>query len=147
MLRTGVVVREDKGIAEILVIKTAACGAGGCSSCGGCESKPMTIKMPNTIGAGIGDTVAIQAQAGTVLKNAMAAYLLPLAGLLLGVLISGMIVGVDGSADGIIFLSAILGTIAGYGLLKVLDYFVLSRAELYHLSHIVDLTQGGENVR
>lgn len=146
MIRTGLVVGENKGIAEILVIKTAACGGGACASCGGCESKPMTIKMHNTLGAAVGDTVAIETKASTVVKNALVAYLVPLAGLILGVLIAGMIFGTDGSADGKIFLAAILGTAVGYGALKLIDHFVFSKSEQYHLSHIVDSSQGGENV-
>lgn len=81
-------IRED-GWAEVVAERKDACDDCGAKHC--CvsfgSSSEMVIKALNRAGAKVGDLVSITLSSGTVLKGAAVLYLIPLAGLMSGVLI------------------------------------------------------------
>ena len=81
-------IRED-GWAEVVAERKDACDDCGAKHC--CvsfgSSSEMVVKALNRAGAKVGDLVSITLTSGTVLKGAGVLYLIPLAGLMSGVLI------------------------------------------------------------
>lgn len=85
------VVREiaDNGDALICVQQTSAC-AHDCAECGGCGSaRRITVRAGNPLSAEPGELVTVEAATLGVLRAAALVYLLPLAMLLGGCLLSG----------------------------------------------------------
>lgn len=107
----GVVRRIDGG--DALVELTAP--QGGCGRCdepGGCRSgilaRPLgqpcrEFRLRNAIGARVGDRVVVRLQDGAVARSALAAYGLPVLGLLAG------------AAAGVTLLAGIDADVAGAG--------------------------------
>jgi len=81
-------IRED-GWAEVVAERKDACDDCGAKQC--CvsfgSSSEMVVRALNRAGAKVGDLVSITLSSGTVLKGAAVLYLIPLAGLMSGVLI------------------------------------------------------------
>ena len=81
-------IRED-GWAEVVAERKDACDDCGAKQC--CvsfgSSSEMVVNALNRAGAKVGDLVSITLSSGTVLKGAAVLYLIPLAGLMSGVLI------------------------------------------------------------
>lgn len=81
-------IRED-GWAEVVAERKDACDDCGAKHC--CvsfgSSSEMVVRALNRAGAKVGDLVSITLSSGTVLKGAAVLYLIPLAGLMSGVLI------------------------------------------------------------
>jgi len=81
-------IRED-GWAEVVAERKDACDDCGAKHC--CvsfgSSSEIVIKALNRAGAKAGDLVSITLSSGTVLKGAAVLYLIPLAGLMSGVLL------------------------------------------------------------
>lgn len=71
---------------EVLLMKSSACG--DCSSCGGCETKLVSMDLDNTIGGKVGDIIEVKMDEKQVLKGTAIMYVLPLLGLLLGVVLA-----------------------------------------------------------
>jgi len=81
-------IRED-GWAEVVAERKDGCDDCGAKQC--CvsfgSSSEMVVKALNRAGAKVGDLVSITLSSGTVLKGAAVLYLIPLAGLMSGVVI------------------------------------------------------------
>ena len=115
-------VRETQGDWARLVGDDAGrcdvCGAGpgaGCGSGFGVRggrglTVPLTPGKQQELLAG--DVVFVSVADGTIVGAAARSYLLPVAGLLAG---AGL-AAVAGAADGMVFLAAIVGSLAGIGL-------------------------------
>jgi sigma-E factor negative regulatory protein RseC len=87
----AVVVATEAGIAEVEIQRRSSCNA--CSARGGCGvslldrvlgRRPQHLLLPNKLGVGVGDEVVIGMPEGALLKAAVAAYMVPLLGLLAG---------------------------------------------------------------
>ena len=112
MKRRAVVAERDNR----LVARVVRCEA--CASCRACafgEKKEMDLALPEGKWQ-VGDEVEVELPEGGVSKASLLAYGLPLGGLILGLLV-GM--RLSGEAAGA--LGALLGTAAGFGLLRLLD--------------------------
>lgn len=93
-------------------------GCGRCEDAGGCRSgilaRPLANpgreqRLPNRIGARAGERVVVLINDGEVLRAALATYLLPVAGMILGASIGTVALGEWGGAD----LAAVLGGVGG----------------------------------
>ena len=94
--------------AELLVLRSAACGS--CEGCSGCAHTPqrLTVTAENPVDAAPGERVLLESRSKTVLLLAMAVYLLPL------------VFGFAGYAlGGALGISAPLCALAGFALAAV----------------------------
>lgn len=108
------VIRLD-GLYIVLEVAPVVSGCGRCHEAGGCGSgllnkslRPQwlnTYRLPNLVGATVGDRVILSIQEGAVLRAALMAYLLPVL-----LLIAGAAVG---TAFSDAELTALLGASAG----------------------------------
>ena len=80
-------IRED-GWAQVVTDRKDACADCGASHC--CvsfrSSSEMVVKALNSAGAHVGDLVSLNLSSGTLLKGAAVLYVIPLAGLMSGVI-------------------------------------------------------------
>lgn len=119
----GVVVNVEDDFAYVQTQRQSACG--GCDSQSGCGTsalstvlggKPTRFKVINSVGAKAGDSVVIGLEEAALLKSSLAAYLLPLAGLVLGV--AAALVAIPGVGDGGTATGAGVGLAAGFWVLR-----------------------------
>lgn len=92
MQREGIVIGEDNGNIRTLVYRESGCGS-NCNSCGGScsERQPIIISTPNDVGAKTGDKVLLSMKNGSVFKNSMIMYFIPLIFFVFGT-VSGIII-------------------------------------------------------
>jgi sigma-E factor negative regulatory protein RseC len=119
---SAIVIASEAGIAEVEVVRRPACSA--CSSSAACGvslldrllgRRPQHLVVGNKIGAVVGETVIVGIPEGALLKAAVAAYLMPLLGLLAGALLgqtlaehSGLAVSTD--------VAGLVGGCIGFGM-------------------------------
>ena len=119
--RARVVAVED-GLALVETERRSACGQ--CAAGHGCgtaligrlfATRVSRLRALNTAGASVGDTVVIGLNDSALVRAALAVYLAPLAGLLGGAVLLGVLVGSDsalaGEPAGII--GGLLGLVGG----------------------------------
>lgn len=92
MKKRGFVYKVHDASAEVTLQRNGACGQ-KCDDCKGCESRPVSITLTNTIGARIGDYVEIETNDNRMLLFSTIMYLLPLVLFLFGFSISYLILG------------------------------------------------------
>jgi len=80
----GVIVRLDAGNAIVGVKRDTACGK--CKVCPSGTQEDVLIKIPNDINGKPGDIVGIDMEPSKVLQAAAIVYVIPLVGLIIGVL-------------------------------------------------------------
>jgi positive regulator of sigma E activity len=109
----AIVTRVDGG--HVWVDIGAASSCASCDQAAGCaDSKGRAPqRLPNTIGARVGDRVSISAPAGAVLRAVCYSYLIPLA-LVLASAATGMAVGGEQTA----VLGAMFGLLVGWLVLR-----------------------------
>ena len=127
----AVEVQPDKGTATIRFSRPEAC-----SKCGACGALSQTGTITLAADCKVGDWVRVELPEGRFLEATAFAYVLPLAGLLLGIGL-GWLLG--GGADGY----TVLGAVAGLGLsavmLKVVDKRVSGKPEWTpHITAVYD---------
>jgi len=105
----GLVIKiKEDGMAQVVTDRKNACqGCGSKHNCRSCLSNSkMLAEAINSAGAKEGDLVDISLKSGNVLKGAVAMYLIPIVGLLIGALtgvsIRGML-GIEETTSSIIF--------------------------------------------
>jgi sigma-E factor negative regulatory protein RseC len=88
----GIVVRCEAGSAHVKVRRSGGCGrcheVGGCGGVSADDASCQEYLVGNALGANLGDRVLIEVPEGVALRAASLAYLLPLAGVLLGAFIA-----------------------------------------------------------
>jgi sigma-E factor negative regulatory protein RseC len=116
----GLVTRVEDGLAYVQIgARVAGCGrcheVGGCGSSllGGAQSQaPRTYRVPNRIGAQVGDDVLLTIPDGALLKVSLLAYLLPVL-----LVIAGAALGTRLS-DAMAILGAAAGLVVGMAVLR-----------------------------
>jgi sigma-E factor negative regulatory protein RseC len=120
----AIVTSTEAGIAEVEIMRRSSCNA--CNARSGCGvslldrvlgRRPQRLLLANRIAARVGEEVIIGMPEAALLKAALAAYMVPLAGLLAGA-IAGDLMLTDRSADqwiplltgGLGFVVGLLGT-------------------------------------
>lgn len=93
MLKSGLVVHTEDGMARVSIERAGGCGGGesGCAKCGGCETKTHIVTIPNTLGASVGDTVEVVANSTGVMRLTILLYAVPLVLFLLGIVIGAFV--------------------------------------------------------
>ena len=81
MKNIGVVINLIDDDATLRFIKESACG-GNCSGCGGCASKPIEVKLKNTLNVKEGDKVEVESDTHKILFWAFMLYIMPIIALL-----------------------------------------------------------------
>ena len=116
----GVVTRVEGDLAYVEIGARAA-GCGRCHEVGGCGSNlmggaqtqaPRTYRLPNRIGACVGDEVVLTIPDGALLKVSLLAYLLPVLLIIVGAALGERI------SDGIAIVGSLLGLVLGIGMLR-----------------------------
>lgn len=98
MDRNGIVIEERAEYAKIQLVRHTACG-----NCGAChlgdDQKEITLLAKNDLKAGVGDLVEVTMATGSVLSAAFIAYIIPLMGLLLGLVLGQVMFAGSDSKD------------------------------------------------
>ena len=85
MTQNGIVVAVGGENATVEFLRSEAC-----AKCGACRLGTETrvrVQMPNRAGASVGDEVVVELHSGRLLRASAVTYLVPLAGLLIGLLL------------------------------------------------------------
>lgn len=119
----GTVVKKlGNGRIQVVVKRSDACNK--CPSKGACmmlaESKEMLVEAHNQAGAEVGQKVVLSQSSSIILKASFTVYILPIIGLIMGVVIGKQISGLFGISPEL--LMPLLG-LAGAGLV----YYFISR--------------------
>jgi len=85
MVEEGVISDIKDGKIIVNMKRRPACGS--CGACGMVENKTMEIVFENTIGAAKGDRVHIELDDSVILKGAFFFYVIPLIGLMAGIML------------------------------------------------------------
>ena len=112
MVEQAIVTALEKEKIIVSMKRRSACGS--CWACGMTESGEMTLKLENTVGARKGDTVEIELNDNLILKGAFIIYIIPLAGLMAGLAIGGLVISrylelpteAVSASSGILFMAA-----------------------------------------
>lgn len=130
MTNKGVVTKVDGDKLTIVFERHEACG--DCHACmhGSTDCKKHEIQLRGK--ANLGDIVEVEMDDSHVMAASALAYMVPLAGFLLGLLAGWALGRGMGGANGelITALGAIVGTAAAYGVMRLLDpHFARGRWE------------------
>jgi sigma-E factor negative regulatory protein RseC len=111
MTERGLVIDTNEQIARVAVEKSADCG--NCNACSMGKVRNMIAEVENPINAQEGDAVLVEVSDRQVIKAGILVFMLPLAGLLLGVF------GISRIAQSLGFASSsgVIGGIGGFLLL------------------------------
>ncbi|MDR3051715.1 MAG: SoxR reducing system RseC family protein [Oscillospiraceae bacterium] len=127
MLQTGVVMAAQGGKLTVAFERPQACK--DCGQCGGERRKQTELTLP---GEGrVGDLVTVDVPDGRVAQAAALAYVIPLAGLLLGLLLAGPLrpaLAPGLSDDLFAALCAGAGLLVSLGVLRLVDGCIRGRA-------------------
>lgn len=85
LCRTGKVLALKGELAVVRFVRSDACGH--CNACFHLGSNEADLEIQNTLGARVGDVVAIELRGKSMVRASLLLYGIPLLGLLLGVLI------------------------------------------------------------
>ncbi|NLI53048.1 MAG: SoxR reducing system RseC family protein [Clostridiales bacterium] len=95
----GIVTELTGTDAKVRFLRSSACAhCGACLTVGDCE---MEVSLPNTLGAAVGDRVAVDISPKRVVQASLLAYAVPLALLVGGVLLGSRIADWAGLALGV----------------------------------------------
>jgi sigma-E factor negative regulatory protein RseC len=117
----AVVISSEAGIVEVEIRRRSSCNA--CSARSGCGvslldrvlgRRPQRLVAPNKLGVGPGDEVVIGMPEGALLKAAVAAYMIPLAGLLGGAIIGDLMLGAEAASETLPLLTGLAGLVLGF---------------------------------
>lgn len=97
-----------------------------CASCGKCtttsEKKDIVVEVDNSIGAKLGDRVAVNMESMNVLKAVGIAYIFPLIGLLIGTIGTYYVLQFIENIKNIEVISSIVGII-----IMLISFFILRK--------------------
>lgn len=119
----AIVTRLEGGYAWLEILDRPS-GCGKCESAGSCGGSGSFQRVPNAVGARVGDHVLVGVADGAVLAAAVVSYALPLATMLVGAIIGGSL-----GDEAIAVAGAVLGLLAGWLSLRFLDRRLASRRE------------------
>lgn len=124
MKETGRVVSIDNGVAQVLFQRRSMCAR--CGACGmGAEQNNITVEVPNSLDAAVGDEVEVQFAARNALASSAVAYIFPLLMLFLGAFV-GYTIPPFGSlpSDAMAAIFACVFAVGSYAVLKLLDPWI-----------------------
>lgn len=116
----AIVTSVEAGIAEVEIMRRSTCNA--CNARSGCGvslldqvlgRRPQRLLLTNKIAARAGDEVIIGMPEAALLKAALAAYMLPLAGLLTGAIVGDLMLAEQTAGQEVPLLTGALGFVVG----------------------------------
>ncbi len=116
----AIVTSTEAGIAEVEIKRRSSCNA--CSARAGCGvslldrvlgRRPQRLLLANKIDVRVGDEVIVGMPEAALLKAALAAYMVPLAGLLLGAMVGDLMSAESSAGESLPLLTGALGFGAG----------------------------------
>jgi positive regulator of sigma E activity len=108
----------------------AGCGAKHCCVSFGVNSE-MVVKARNMVGAKVGDLVSVSISSGTFIKGAATLYLIPVVGLVLGVLMADAVgASLPMSETAITLVFGFAGLILGFVITALLSRWMSARNKL-----------------
>lgn len=116
----AIVISSEAGIAEVEILRRSSCGA--CSARSGCGvslldrvlgRRPQRLVLVDKLSVRPGDEVIVGIPEGALLKAAVAAYMVPLVGLLAGAIAGDLMLGDGATGQGLPLLTGALGFAAG----------------------------------
>ena len=136
----------DKNTAKLKMQRHSACAA-----CGKCvtssESKDIVVEVDNNIGAKVGDRVKVNMDGVNVLKAAFLVYITPLAGLLIGTIVTYFIlnsISITSSIEVISFIAGITTMMIAFFILKKRDKKFRESRE--YIPIITDIVSSGKDI-
>lgn len=121
MTNKGIVTKVEGDMLTIVFERHEACG--DCHACmhGSTDCNKHTVKIKGK--ADVGDEVVVTMDDSRVLEASATAYLIPFAGMMLGLVLGWWIGGKQSAvnAELVTALFAVLGTAAAYCVMKLLD--------------------------
>jgi sigma-E factor negative regulatory protein RseC len=140
MKQTGYVIKEKGAHITVQVLRATACGD-KCSGCGaGCERELINVEVPNELNASIGNQVEIESESKKVLKLAFFVYILPLVGLLIGMLGVSFTLDAMGRVqhEGLMLLGGFVLFVIGMVIVKLIDHRMNHRnEEMFKMTRII----------
>ncbi|MBD5560622.1 MAG: SoxR reducing system RseC family protein [Clostridia bacterium] len=143
MKENGRVVALEADDALVLFRRTSMCAK--CGACGmGSSQSDITVRVPNDLGAEIGDEVQVQFQSRSALASSAIGYMFPLLMLFLGMWAGYMIPPVGGLIpDAMAAICGLLCAALAFVILKLLDPVFQKRlANVYTMTEIVSREAG-----
>lgn len=117
----AVVISSEAGIVEVEVRRRSSCNA--CSARAGCGvslldrvlgRRPQRLLAANKLGVSEGDEVVVGLPEGLLLKAAVAAYLVPLLGLLGGAIVGDLLIGAERGGETLPLITGLVGLMLGF---------------------------------
>ena len=120
----------DDGWAQVVTDRKDACAGCGASHC--CTSfgsnSEMVVKALNRAGARVGDLVSITLSSGAVVKGAAILYLIPVLGLMIGVLLAKQAAaGLPFGETATVMVLGLAGLVLGFVLTATLSRWMAAR--------------------
>lgn len=84
MTQNGIVTAIEGNKASVEFVRNEACAQ--CRMCQLGTDKRVAVLIDNTLGANVGDEILVELHGGSVIKASATAYLIPLFGLILGLI-------------------------------------------------------------
>lgn len=132
MRETGTIIDIKDRDAQIIIERKSSCG--NCGVCKFGDEDKLLIEVPNTLKAEIGDIIELEMETKDVLKASAMAYLIPLFGLVLGIII-GITLGSQMTAA----LTGIGMTAVGFVIVGVIDKKISNKGAYYpSMINIID---------
>lgn len=119
----AIVTRLEGGYAWLEILDRPS-GCGKCESAGSCGGSGSFQRVPNAVGARVGDHVLVGVADGAILTAAVVSYAVPLATTLGGAIAGG---GLGGEVVAV--AGAVLGLLIGWLSLRFLDRRMATRRE------------------
>jgi len=122
----AVVISSEAGIVEVEIRRRSSCNA--CSARTGCGvslldrvlgRRPQRLVAANKLGVSEGDEVVVGMPEGALLKAAVAAYLVPLLGLLGGAIAGDLMLGEASASQTLPLLTGLGGLMLGFLMTRV----------------------------
>ena len=116
----AIVISSEAGIAEVEIVRRSTCGA--CSARSGCGvslldrvlgRRPQRMLLADKLSVRPGDEVMVGIPEAALLKAAVAAYMVPLVGLLGGAIAGDLVWGGAAAGQGLPLLTGAVGFAAG----------------------------------
>lgn len=107
MEERGRVVETLDSLARVEVIRHEACRH--CRACDFGRTDRVVVEATNPIGARVGDEVVLELESSRVLGAALVAYMLPLALMVVGICLGGVLARASGRSESASLFGAILG--------------------------------------
>jgi sigma-E factor negative regulatory protein RseC len=118
---SAVILARDGDFADVQALRRGACGSCGAKAACGTSlldrflgRRALRLRVVNVIDAGVGEQVVIGVPEAALLRAAVAAYLVPVTGMILGAILGQEIAGLSASSASDPL--SIIGGLVGFGL-------------------------------